>query len=431
MAIEDRLKPEIILVSPSEDGEKEYVAKWIGDPVTKEKKLGLFDSPKVKGTKVQDLKVKGDRHQLTIFFDDPDHDETSAEFWESLNATGNWEITHPTIGLLNLSMIRATWENEPVRSVGYTTFNMNWVEGLPEGADLSPIELGANLNASIFDAIQSAIDQFISIITLETFEEFNSIVSAVNKAVSAIKKNLKKFENLQLINPRLEALFRGIASTISDFENFDSSALAAQFSGLYEAMGLAQNNSNGAIDNITSVVFEMDDIETDDSGTNGRNAAAVLELNMSLANTEVARAALLPGLVTRDQAVETATSINDYFDTMTNQLDEIQENFTDTPIENQYISQSLSYADQLDANKSAIKLLLNTALSLKVERRFTTKVPRHPMEIAWTELDGPGEYIEVDGIQIDQNYQDFCDWNDLHGNDLLWLPAETEVRIFV
>ncbi|NIA28340.1 MAG: hypothetical protein GWP06_00330 [Actinobacteria bacterium] len=427
---EKRLRDALQLVSPNSDGNKIYIAKWIGDPINKEKKLGLFDSPKTKGTKVQDLEIKGALHQLTFFFDDEDHDETAGKFWKSLDFKGSWAIVHPLLGpISNLYMSRATWEVEPVRSASFTTFNTNWIEGLPDGTTVSISEIKTNLRAAADDSDLSAGDQFESNILTDTFEQFNSLVSATGKASNAIKKGLRKFENLQLINPRLEALFNGIASTLESFPP-DISALVSQFTGLYQAIGLAQNNAAGAIDNFINIISGQDDIITDDPGPNGRNAAAVAEFNLSLANTQIARSVTLPGLVTREQAIETATTINDYFTTMTNTLDAVGENFADTPIENQYVPQSISFGDQFSANKAAIQFLLNSALDLKVEKRFTIKIERSPLEIAWTEL-GMGEFIEQDGIQIDQNFADFCEWNSLHGADIMWLPSQTEVRIFV
>ena len=427
--IEDRLQPEIKLISPNEDGNKEYIGKWIGDPVTKEKKLGLFDSPKVKGTLIQDLEVKGDLHQLTIYFDGPDHDLVSAEFWKSLDAKGKWAIFHPMRGLLNLNLSRAVWEDEPVRSVDFTTFNTNWIEGLPDGTEVSIVELKTTLDFQASEANLSAVRQLESNVKVDSFAQYRAIVGAVEKAVNTIKKNLKKIENLQIINPRIEALFRGIESTISNFPP-DITALGAQFSGLFESIGLSQNNSISSIDNFTTFADNLA-IEPDDAGDGGRNSAAILELNLSLVNAEIAKSVILPGIETREQAIEIATKVNDYFTSMINRLDEIQEFFYDTPIESQFVSQSGSYSDQLTANKLAIKFLLSSSVNLKIERRFKTKVPRAPIEIAWTELDGPGEITEVDGILLDENFANFCKWNNLHGDDIILLPAGTEVRVFI
>lgn len=431
MAIEDRLKPEIKFSSP--DGGS-FTAKWIGDPITKENKLGLFDSPKVKGTVVQPLEPKGDIYQLVVFFDGEDHDEDSADFWSALDEKGAWTVTHPINGKVdNLYLSRVTWENEPVRNVGFTTFNTNWIQGLPVGTSVSFPELKSSIGGFSLDAIDSTINQFISAINLDSFEEFNALVSGVNKAVNIIKKSLRKFENLQIINPRLEALFRGISSTIESFPP-DLSALSAQFVGLFEAIGLAQNNAIGSVDNFTSFGNDIQSggIENDDPSTTNKNAVAVTELNLSLAAIEIAKAAILPGITTRDQAIETANSLNDYLKDMTDALDASQTAFNVADIENQFISQSKAYSDQLKLNKKSIEFLLSSALNLLIERKFTIKTERCPLEIAWTELGGPGEIVTLpDGLRIDKHYNDFCEWNNLHGKNVMRLPSETTVRIFV
>jgi hypothetical protein len=431
MAIEDRLRPEITLISPQSDGKVEYFAKWIGDPITKEKKLGRFDSPRVKGTIVQDLEVRGDLYRFTIFFDDPDHDQTAADFWKSLDAKGSWTIIHPISGTIEtLYLSRAVWENEPVRSVGYTTFNTNWVQSLPDATTISIAEQAATVGADADTADLSAQDQLAANVKTNTFEQFNALRSAAEKAVAEIQSKLRAFENLQVINPRLQALFRGITSTLASFPP-DVSALAAQFNGIYEAIGLAQNSAAGAVDNFINIIAAQTDIETDDPGVNGRNAAAIAEMNASFANSQIAKAVLLPGIGNRENAIDLANSLNDYLNDIINRFDAVSENFINTPIENQYVPFSIGFSDLVLANRRAIQYLLSTALDLKVERIFTTRVPRSPIEIAWTELGGPGEIIEEDGLNIDQNFADFCRWNNLHGNNLIWLPADTEVRIFI
>ncbi|MCH7641634.1 hypothetical protein IID22_05565, partial [Patescibacteria group bacterium] len=66
MTVENRLNESIKFISP--DG-SEFEAKWIGDSRSLTKKVGLFNFPKVKGTKGQDLDVTSDTYTLTIYFD--------------------------------------------------------------------------------------------------------------------------------------------------------------------------------------------------------------------------------------------------------------------------------------------------------------------------------------------------------------------------
>jgi len=429
MPLEDRIQPEIRLISPDSDGNKEYFAKWIGNPIRKENKLGLFDAPKIKGTIVQRLEVKSDLYDITIYFDDQDHDLTSSNFWESLDANGKWAIFHPQRGRLDLDFVSATWENEYVNSLGFTTFNTSWIDGLPDGTEISITELEQTLNSDADNANISAGNQFEANIETNTLDQFNAITGAAQKVLNAIRKNLIKIKNLQLLDPRIESFIRGINDTISSFP-LDTTSLVAQFTGIYEAIGLSQPDVSSAVSNFRNHADSLD-ITASDTAQNGRNEAAMLEFALSLINSEIAKSVLLGGIGTRVQAVEIANSVNDYFDSMIGRLESIQELFYTTPIELQYIAQSGSLGDQLNANKTAIYYLLKSALDLKIEKIFFTAIPRATIEVAWTELGGPGDIIEVDGILIDENYQNFCLWNDLHGDDLILLPAETRVRVFV
>jgi hypothetical protein len=431
MAIEDRLRQQITLTSPASDGKKDYTASWIGDPITKEKKLGRFNSPKTKGTTIQDLDVRGDLYRFTIFFGEEDHDLDANDFWKSLDANGSWTVIHPLNGLIsNLYLSRAVWENEPVRSNSFTQFATEWVQGRPEEDTVSLEEQKQQLISDADQSDLTAQAQLVGNVKTNLFEEAQALQAAAEKAVAEIQSNLRAFENLQIINPRLEALFRGISNIFESFPP-DTSALAAQFAGVYEAIGLAQNSASDTIENMSEIITAQSRLFVGDVGAVGRNAAAMAELNASLANSQIAKAVLLGDIETREQAVDIANSINTYLDDIIARFETEAERFNDTPIENQYVAFGDGFGDLVKANRRALQYLFSVISDLKIERVFTIRVPRGTIEIAWTELGGPGEIIEEDFINIDQNYADFCNWNDLHGNDLIWLPAGSVVRVFI
>lgn len=423
------LKPEIILQSP-ESGTA-FKARWVGNQITKEKKIGLFDSPRIKGTKVQDLGIKGSRYPLNIYFDGTDHQKVARDFWEKVDETGPWTIVHPLEGKKkNLFLLSVTWHNEPVRSANMTEFELSYIQGiLPEAGKEF---LAESVKKFSLDTIQGAIDQFFAIINLDNYEAFNAVFSAVNKSLNIIKKTLRRVENLQLLNPRIEALISGIGTTIASFPP-DIERVAAQFSSLFEAVGLTQPDSIEGTNNYSNFAANLDD--SDFIGANGtpanRNQIATLELNLTLGAVELARATLLDGVETRAQAIEQIELISAYFADLMSRLDSAQILFDDVNIEDQYISMSGAFDQCYKMLQKAIEYILSNTSNLLVERRFTIETDRSPLEIAWTELGGPGEYITLDdGLSIDQNYENFCRWNNLYGVDCMWLRRGTEVRIF-
>lgn len=423
------IKSEITLNSP--DG-KEYSARWIGDPIALEKKLGIFYQPRVPGNVVQDLDVNGDVYQFTVYFDGSAQQTVSKAFWESLKEHGAWSVIHPLLGLKqNMYLRTATWLTEPVRSAEHTEFNLSFIQGL--GPQAEATDPKSDVEAFSLDAIQSAIDQFFELINLDNFEAFNALTSAVNKSLNIVKSTLRRVENLQILNPKIEGIISGIGTTIEAFPP-DTEQLGAQFASLFEAIGLSQSTSNDAIENFTNYADTLyaDGFNSGTGDINNLNSMATFELMVALSNVEIARAALLSGVETRNGAVEQCTNISTYFSDMMTRLDEAQEVFADTRIEDQYVSMSQSFADQYKLAQKSIEYILSNTTNLLIERRFVIATGRSPLEIAWDELGGPGDYITLeDGLTIDQNYENYCRWNGLVDGQEIWIPAGTEQRVFV
>jgi len=101
---------------------------------------------------------------------------------------------------------------------------------------------------------------------------------------------------------------------------------------------------------------------------------------------------------------------------------ESQELFEDQDIENQHFSQEQSHNETMLLTRQAVDFLLQSSFNLKVERRFKLDRPRAPVEIAIIEYGGPGEN--------DANIDLFIESNKLKGNQILLLPALTEVLVY-
>ena len=99
MTWETQTNPEIKLISPELNT---YIALWKNNERSLEKKLGIFDPPKFKGSIIQDMDVKSVSYPLTIYFDGFNHQKTADNFFKSCqNEKGQWEITHPVKGRLS------------------------------------------------------------------------------------------------------------------------------------------------------------------------------------------------------------------------------------------------------------------------------------------------------------------------------------------
>ena len=70
-----------------------------------EKKLGIFQFPKVKGAKIQDLDVGAVAYPLTIFFEGPDNDIEAEKFFIACSEKGLWNINHPVKAFMSTRVI--------------------------------------------------------------------------------------------------------------------------------------------------------------------------------------------------------------------------------------------------------------------------------------------------------------------------------------
>jgi hypothetical protein len=418
MAILDRLRPEIAMVSP--DGDT-YEPKWRGNPRRNRKKLGLFQFPKVKGTKGQDLEVGGDEYPLTLYFTGADNDKESDRFHQSLKQRGKWEVIHPLYGRLFLQLIDWEQQIQPIESINYMVFTTNWIETLPDGSEVSKAQLLGEIDDQSIAANITAASQFVRNAVTETFAEARRIASSVNRVVNAVKKNLRIVQNFNIIPAEVDAIIRGISNTTSEFP-IDTETLASQVQNLIQIYVLAQDNVIDSFDMFNIFGESLEEEKPSVPTSEGLSQIAVQELAYSATLVAIAQGVRLNGIDTRTQAIETANAALIFFEEMTDILDETQELYQDSPIDIQYFSQSESYSDHALIAAQAAQYLLVSAIDLKIERRFKTTVPRSFLEICGT------EYGNIDDETLDY----FITTNDLK-NKQIWapLPAETEIRVFV
>lgn len=418
MTVEDRLNENIELTSP--EGSI-FTAKWIGDPRTLTKKVGLFNFPKVKGTKGQDLDVTSDTYPLTLYFDGDDNDTEADEFWQSLKQNGKWEVVHPLYGVLFLQLIsEARQDIQPVDSINYMAFSTVWMETLPDGTEVSLSQLSGEIDAQGILANIAAAQQFVDNVRRKTFAEVAAVTSSVAKVVNAVKKTIRIVTNFDVVPDSIEAIIRGINSTLSEFPP-DMSALAGQVQTLIRVGVIGQDNVKGSNDTYSNFAAEIATIQPTVADTEGLNTASVQELALSAANVAFGLSAVLPGNETRSQAVESANAVLAFFKDMTNLLDETQELYRSTPIELQYFSQSQSYTESQRMAALAARFLLLSATDLKIERRFILEVPRNFIEICAT------EYGNIDDATLDF----FIETNELKNHEIRIIPALREIVVYV
>ena len=423
----ERLRPELGLTSPDGD---EFTAKWIGDPREASKKLGTFQYPGVVGTVVQDLGLNSFDWPLTFYFDGGDHDLEADRFMKATLQTGQWAIIHPVYGFLGLQLVSVRENIQPVREGNIREFETAWIEPIdPDTLQTAAQTAGlVGIQKNLF-AINAA-DQFINgLSALDSLDDW-SILNAINKVNSAVNSVLGPLSNqLAAVQNEMLQIQAGIQQTLNA-TILQPLALAGQLQALVETPLKAINDIKSRLGFYADFAEEIFKIQPaqDGSQTNrqGKNTAVIQQIALTStisANAQIAATdPTTSGIISQQEAVDSASGINDQYIAIVNNLDETQTLFENEDIDEQHFSQSQSHTDAAQITATAIQALYISSYDLKKEIRFTLERPRVPAEIAITSYRGPGEN--------DANIDLFISSNKLVGNDILLLPSGREVLVY-
>jgi hypothetical protein len=425
-----RLRPVITLTAP--EGGEPFEAKWRGSPKTLEKKLGMFDYPGILGTVVQDLGVRSWLYPMTIFFDGADNDIEANRFQLALSQTGQWSVIHPVYGFRGLQLISATERDMPVDEGGYTAFQLEWIEPIDPATLQTAAELSDQIGFQSDLVNGSAADQFLENIRNLSATDAFSISAAVDKITGPIDSILGP------IAAASDAVFETQNQIQQGLQAVLNAAVLQPLSLVGQIQQLVQNPLRAITDiktrlnaygNLAGELFGMTPGTTDNFN---RNQGAVQELtfasimvsNAKIANTPPSRTGVpnVGGLRSRAAVNDTANQIAQTHIELNDKLEETQTVFEDQPITNQWISQRDTHYQTAQLAGLSVAYLISSSFDLNVERRQVLNRPRATVALAMELYDGPGE--------DDQNIDLFIESNDLHGDDILRIPAGREVVFY-
>ena len=416
----DRVRPSIGLTSPQGNV---FDALWRDDERSKEKRLGIFQSPRVKGAEIQDLDIGATSYPLTIFFDGPDNDIESERFFKACDERGTWEIVHPVKGNLVLQLVSVAEQISPTESGNITEFPTVWLEPTGKAFSKSAAQLRSETISQIDTINDVGGDQLDANVIQDKAEETKSFEQSMRNMVSAVQSKLSPlFEKSAEINAQVQSIKRGIDVAITSIP-FDLLSIAGQAQQLIQLPGLAARDIGARIDAFRNLADTMFGLRPNSSAKKNLNVVSVQEISLSSAVIGSCFAAVTGELASRAQAVTLIDSIAVLFNDIVNELDGSQELFGDEGIEFQYFSQSQTYSDTALLVATTLSYLLRSSFDLDVEKRFTLDRRRSPFEITVTEYGGPG----VD----DSNFDLFIESNGLKGQEIAILPAGREVVVYI
>lgn len=421
-----RLAASVDMTSPSG---KTFAPKWVGNPRSLEKKLGIFAYPKLRGNVVQDLEVNSARYPLTLYFDGKDNDLKAAEFFEAARESGPWDVVHPVHGYVQLQLISITEQVQPVTSGGITVFDTDWIEPIDPDELVTARELQSKTDEAIKDLNVNAAQQFANNISQRAEALVNAIQSA-SGLVSAIMETATSplFDSLDALNSVVNATQIALQSTTTQSEIIADS-LAGQIQQLAQLPALGSGTGSSKLDAFSDVIDAVSErlpltgLPSSEDVEIIKNQVAVYELTLNATVGAMAKAAITSTLVTRADALLLAERLADLFDGITDALDATQEAFDGQPADLQYSSNGLAFADANNALTLATRYLLAVAPDLKIERRQVLDEPKTPVQIV---LEAYGE-LGTDGELLDLFIEANKLGDTLDGNGILVLDRGTEV----
>lgn len=423
---QDRLRPVITLTSPLG---LEFVGKWRGSNREGDKKLAMFDFPGIIGTVVQDLGMRSWLWPMTVYFDGPDNDKVAFRFATATLETGLWSVIHPVYGYKGLQIISVKEKNLPVDEGGYTAFDLEFIEPIDPITLKTAAQMSDEIGFQSDLVAVSSADQFLANIRAESPSDRFSLENAVNAITGPVDKILGPIAEVSdTVFETQNQIQRGIQDVLSA-TILQPLALAGQIQQLIQNPLRAITDIKTRLSAYGNMASELFGMTPDQPDNRGRNFGAVQELSMTsvmVANARIANtrpsttgAPSVGGLLSRKQVMDTAVQIGDAHVEMNDQLELTQEVFQDQPIEGQYVVQSQSHYQTAQMAAQAISYLITSSYDLSLERRIILSKPWPTVNLAASLYKGHGEG--------DSNIDLFIESNDLHGFEVIRLPAGKEV----
>lgn len=399
----DRVNEVILLVSPSG---LNFWASWAGDKRSVKKKLGVFEFPMQRGAVVQDLDVGPKDYPLTFYFSGADHDVNAEHFFSACNERGPWKVTHPTKGNLTLQLVSVTEDIQPITSGNITQFSTEWIE---VGMDISFIST-EQLSAEIREQTEKVKD------SLSLMEDLSK--RAQDFTTYALKKIMlayTAYSAVMQVYQTAQSLIAGAAAAVSSVVGVITAIVSAPANVLRDTKSRFAYYKSAVDTSFRELNLALYKLS---NGPNKASTARNLTVATSIVNAAVLNGMALEivdaGMRNKKEALAYLDSFNDTFSSVTDQLDAVQNSFSDVSIADQYISFSESYQDLVQLRKLVNSFIMRRLFDLSSTRYITLQSNRTPVEIAITE-----------SVDLDI----FIEENNLHGSDILLLPAGRVVAV--
>ena len=423
MSRRDRVRPRIVLISPSGT---QFVAFWIGDSRSLEKKLGISSFPGIAGLDIKDLNIKAFRYPIPILFEGPDNDIEANNLMRALGETGPWTVIHPEKGTLTLQPASFKESIDFIGDSNTTRIDTVWLQvDSQDLGDLAP-QLQSQVDQLITDSNQVITENIDNNLNIVLEAQKQNFINRVNDFVKLIDDKLKSLtKSVDSINRRIQAIKSGIQTVLSEAA-LDIVALAGQINLLIQLPLQSSDDfflrlklyESLITDSLTLIPINIEKYgitqsKNDSLLTETVTVSSLIALSAILSDSDIK---------SRSQAIEGLDGYFSSFDEVINGLDANQELFLNTTIKEQYISLLESFSSIFQLSSKAVESLLQNFFNLAIEKNIAITKPTTPIEIVINEYGGLGDN--------DGNLDEFIAINSLKRNDILLLKSGSTVTVY-
>lgn len=198
------------LVIQTGDGKK-YKPQWMNAIKEATFNIAEFEFPEVEGTLVKRSKIKGNKYNLEIYFQGPDHLSVTDDFENSSKDSRPWKITHPLYGTINVQPTSLAYDNTKLNVTKITgSITETILDEFPKGKE-SPVDKISNDSELCNEKFAS---KYATEVT-PTASDINTMKAYTNKFSSISKQIIKGSTQVNQYTNSLNSAYSAISSATS------------------------------------------------------------------------------------------------------------------------------------------------------------------------------------------------------------------------
>ncbi len=383
----------------------EFTAHFVQVSRAGGKKAPVTEFPGQNQGAVQDLGATTPILPISCYIDGDDYDITADQFWVALFEKGTGFLHHPRWGDIRVLPVPKSQKENFVEGVGRADFEIDFIKvddeifDYPDALLNHQAEVGANVDAAV-DVIAESVPTNLS--TAET----DGLKGMAQDTVDAVAGAFGALADITAeVRSEIEQVIADVTNNIDTLVDGPAN-LMREMLRLYRLPARVVGNIQAKISAYKTIFENLVDGYKQTTADFGENIGKMAVGSISGLQIALAEASQYGTFATRNQSGEAMAELVELNASITNGLQDL--GGTDY---------ALQKAIDLSRATSLAGLVID-ALNLPAEKKHTLTANQTPLQVVW-DLYG---YVE----RLDE----FIEFNDLAGDEILWLPAGTKVLYY-